>query len=94
LGAHNRKDYKEAVRIFRLSVEQMDSVGQNNLGKLYGNGYGVLQDYVLAHMWLNLASSNGLEIAVKYRNIVEKKNVSITNIKSTRYGETLKTIIY
>jgi len=40
---------------------------------MYGNGLGVPQDYVLAHMWFNLSGSNGFKRAVKNRNIVEKK---------------------
>ena len=40
---------------------------------MYGKGLGVPQDYVSAHMWWNLSSSNGYKDAVKNRNIVEKK---------------------
>ena len=40
---------------------------------MYETGRGVPQDYVLAHMWWNLAGSNGNKDAVKNRNIVEKK---------------------
>ena len=36
---------------------------QFNLGLKYANGEGVPQDYVLAHMWLNLARAQGLEEA-------------------------------
>ena len=37
---------------------------------MYDNGEGVPQDYVYAHMWLNLAASNGGETAAKNRDIV------------------------
>ena len=40
---------------------------------MYQAGQGVLQDYVLAHMWWNIAGSNGDKDAVVNRNIVEKK---------------------
>jgi uncharacterized protein len=40
---------------------------------MYDNGQGVLQDYALAHMWFNLSGSNGDKIAVKNRDIIEKK---------------------
>jgi TPR repeat protein len=73
LDAYDRKDYQEAVKWFRLSAEQGDANAQSNLGKVYHNGQGVPQDYVLAHMWWNIAGSNGYEDAVKKRNIVEKK---------------------
>ena len=39
---------------------------------MYDNGQGVPQDYVLAHMWWNLSSSQGITTAIKGRNIVEK----------------------
>ena len=32
---------------------------QNNLGVMYGDGRGVVQDYVTAHMWGNIARANG-----------------------------------
>ena len=37
---------------------------------LYAKGLGVPQDYVRAHMWLNLFASKGDEDAIKNRNIV------------------------
>jgi len=41
--------------------------------KLYRQGKGVPQDYVLAHMWWNICGSIGDEVCVRNRNIVEKK---------------------
>ena len=73
LDAYERKDYKEAVRLYRLSAEQGDAQAQYNLGLMYTNGEGVPQDYVSAHMWFNLSGSNGLKNAVKNRNIIEKR---------------------
>ena len=35
---------------------------------MYGDGKGVPQDYVTAHMWINLASANGNEIDADRRN--------------------------
>ena len=68
------KDYKEAIKWFRLSAEQGFAEAQYGLGSIYENGEGgVPQDYVLAHMWLNLSGSNGIKVAVKNRDIVEKK---------------------
>ena len=67
------QDYKEAVRLFRLSAEQGYANAQYNLGQMYYKGQGVLQDYKEAHMWFNLSGSNGRKVAIKYRNIVEKR---------------------
>ena len=35
---------------------------------MYENGTGVLQDNVTAHMWYNIASANGHEMAGEYRD--------------------------
>ena len=37
---------------------------------MYANGKGVLQDNVYAHMWFNIAASNGHEIAAISRDIM------------------------
>ncbi len=39
---------------------------------MYGNGYGVSQDYVQAHMWYNLAEAQGRTAAARNRDIVAK----------------------
>ena len=67
------QDYKEAVRLYRLSAEQGFAKAQYNLGLMYAKGRGVLQDYSLAHMWWNICFSSGIKVCVKKRNIVEKK---------------------
>ena len=71
--AYQRKDYKEAVRLFGLAAEQGHASAQHNLGVAYNNGQGVPQDYVLAHMWFNLSVYNGYKDGVENRNRVEKK---------------------
>ena len=73
LDAYNKQDYKEAVRLYRLSAEQGFAGAQYNLGVMYGKGLGVPQDYALAHMWFNLSGSNGNKGGVENRNIVEKR---------------------
>ena len=67
------QDYKEAVRLYRLSAEQGLALGQYNLGAMYSEGKGVPQDYILAYMWYILSASSGWEVAVNYRNILEKQ---------------------
>jgi TPR repeat protein len=39
---------------------------------MYGKGQGVIRDYVYAHMWTNLAASNGNKNGGKVRDIVAK----------------------
>jgi len=40
---------------------------------MYFNGEGVFQDYTRAHMWLNIAASQGQENAVRNRDIAAER---------------------
>ena len=42
---------------YRRAAEQGNVAGQHLLGLMYDKGFGVPPDYVLAHMWLNLAAA-------------------------------------
>ncbi len=57
VAAYERGDYATALREWRPLAEQGVASAQHNLGILYGNGLGVSQDSVQAHMWYNLAAS-------------------------------------
>ena len=63
--------YKEAIKWYQLAADQGDSSSQNMLGIIYRDGNGVTQDKVLAHMYFNIATSNGSEEAMKNRNKIE-----------------------
>jgi uncharacterized protein len=49
------RDYKSAVFWLKKSADQGAFSGQYGLAGLYVQGEGVPQDYVMAHMWYNLA---------------------------------------
>ena len=71
VDAYNKQDYKEAVRLFRLSAEQGTAAAQHNLGLMYDNGQGVLQDYKEAVKWYRLSAEQGdldaqLKLGVSY----------------------------
>ncbi len=71
--AYQRGDYATALRIFRQLADQGYASAQFNLGVMYGNGQGVTQDYVRAHMWYSLAAARGQKDAGKWRdNLAEK----------------------
>ena len=70
--AYDRQDYETAYKLLAPLGEQGHAFAQFNLGTLYDKGKGVPQDYVLAHMWLNIAGSNGDKNAVTSKNTVEK----------------------
>ena len=55
--AYERGDYAKAYRLFKPLAEQGVPAAQYNLGLMYADGLGVPQDHVLAHMWINLATS-------------------------------------
>jgi hypothetical protein len=59
LDAYIRKDYKEALRFYRLSAEQGDAWAQYQLGEIYDKGQGVPQDYKEAVKWFRLAAEQG-----------------------------------
>jgi|TARA_Y100000031_G_scaffold108637_1_gene119510 hypothetical protein len=47
-------------------------MSQTSLGFMYGTGQGVIQDNVYAHMWWNIAASQGYKDAMENRDIVAK----------------------
>lgn len=51
------QDYSEAARWFLMSARQGMPKAQVELGELYEQGLGVPQDYVMAHVWFNVAAS-------------------------------------
>ena len=67
-------DFATALREWTPLAEQGDADAQYNLGVMYDNGQGVLQDYIYAHMWFNIAaSSGGGGNASKNRDIIAKR---------------------
>ena len=75
--------YKEAVKWVRKPAEQGDSDAQYTLGVMYANGQGVVQNYIKAHMYWNLAANQGNEDARKNRDIVEKR-MTVGQIKKAQ----------
>lgn len=67
------RDYKEAVKWFRLAAEKGHRDAQDALGTMYEKGQGVKQDYVLACMWFKLAANRGLADAAAAQSQLEKQ---------------------
>jgi len=64
-------DYSEGVKYYRLAAEQGNWQAQGALGAVYFSGaVGVPQDYVQAHLWLNLAAVHGNKEILYLRNAV------------------------
>jgi TPR repeat protein len=71
-AAYQRGDYAAALQMFQALANQGKGDAQYNLGIMYANGRGVPQDYVAAHMWLNLSASHGDQEAAAVRDSLAK----------------------
>ena len=63
----------EALAQWRAAAESGDRRAMLALGRLNVQGLGVLQDYVQAHVWFNLAASRGVAAALEEREAVAAK---------------------
>ena len=72
-NAYRGGDYATALREWEPLAEQGDATAQFNLGWMYALGQGVIQDNVYAHMWWNIAASQGKENATKNKDILANK---------------------
>ena len=74
----NRNDrYDATAKLVNEEIAKLgDADAQNNLGFMYANGKGVPQDYILGHMWWNLAASSGQKNAISGRDAVSKRMTS------------------
>jgi tetratricopeptide (TPR) repeat protein len=52
-------DYATAAKEYKKAAEQDNAIAQNNLGFMYRNGKGVLQDDKEAVKWYRLAAEQG-----------------------------------
>ena len=66
-------DYKTTVKWYRLAAEQRDALAQVKMSASYVLRRGFLKDYVYAHMWGNIAASNGNEGGSKLRDVVAER---------------------
>ena len=62
--------YQEALADWRSAARQNDSRAMLAIGQAYRQGLGVLQDYIEAHKWFNLAASRGEREALEEREAV------------------------
>ncbi|APX14301.1 tetratricopeptide repeat protein [Tateyamaria omphalii] len=65
-----RKDARRAARFLEKAAQAGAPTAQHRLGVLYTTGAGVTLDYVLAHKWLNIAATNGIEHAAETREVI------------------------
>ena len=58
-AAYNRGDYAQALKISRPLAAKGNAQAQFNLGRMYRDGFGVIQDYKEAVKWYRLAAAQG-----------------------------------
>ena len=75
------RDYKAAIKLFKLTADQGHVVAQYNLGRAYALGQDVIDDLTRAYMWWHIAASKGNEEAIQGRNIIEEP-MPLTGSKS------------
>ena len=73
LEAYQRGDLPRAASQFRTLANHNDADAQYMLGYMYALGEGVVQDYVEAHKWLNIAAAQGKDGARATRNKVARR---------------------
>lgn len=62
-AAYDRGEYEIAMELLRPLAELGDARAQTNLGFMYAEGQGVLQDYTEALKWYLMAAEQGFAIA-------------------------------
>ena len=68
-----KKNIVSALKILVDDAGNGMAEAQYYLGDLYGDGIGVPQDYMLAHMWYNLSALQGYENATDQISSLEDK---------------------
>jgi TPR repeat protein len=71
--AYDRGDYETALREWRPLAKQGDADAQYNLGLMNYLGQGVLQNYVMAHVWFILAAAQGHKNAAEAIDQITRK---------------------
>jgi uncharacterized protein len=71
LGLMYAVNDKEAFKWYRLAAEQGYTEAQFWLGLMYAVGEGVIKDFVMAHMYFNIAAVSGNKDAIKERDSIE-----------------------
>ncbi len=66
------QNYRKAARLFLVAAEDGHFKPQYYLGVMYQKGQGVPQNYVLAHMWINIACRYGATDWEKIREEIEE----------------------
>lgn len=70
-GRSGQKNLRHALKWYLAAAKQEDVNSQEVVGMLYYAGTGVPQNYLQAHVWSNIAASNGSNSAAQTRRDAE-----------------------
>jgi TPR repeat protein len=85
LDAAQRGDYATAMKEWKPLAEQGDSSAQYNLGLMYANGRGVIQDYNAAVKWYRLSAEQGDVYAQTNLGLMYSKGEGVTQDYTRAY---------
>ena len=86
-----RGNYDRALEELRPAAREGGAESQYVLGSMYATGKGVLQDYVKAHAWLNLAASRGHDKAALFRDEISRRMTSQQIARAQRLANKWRT---
>ena len=89
-GKKIAQDYHEALKYYHMAAVQGHTNAQASLGMMYGQGLGTPKNNVRAHMWLDLAASNGSGLAEHGRNLLAEKMSSSQINEAKKLAEACK----
>ena len=72
-AAYVKRDNATALKHFRLLAKQGNAEAQYSLCAMYRDGYGVVQDLVMAYVWCNVSSALGRNGPGMLRDETHKK---------------------
>ncbi len=70
-AAYQAGNYPQAAELWLAAAKAGNADAMYELGKLYGEGLGVLQNFTQSHAFFNLAASKGHRQALQARAVVE-----------------------
>jgi len=73
LGRYGKSNFALAARYYRKAAVLGFPPAQNNIGRLYEQGRGVVQDFELAYVWYSLAARAGHQTARSNRDEIASR---------------------
>ena len=78
LKAYESGDYATALKEWKPLAEQGEADARHNLGLMYFNGFGVVQDYKAALKWFKLAAEQGYALAQSNQGWMYEKGLGVS----------------